>query len=170
MKAIEFIRDSVSALHGELVKDVKILTKEQLAWKPAPGTNPIGFLFWHTTRTEDNVIQGFRKQSSIWESENWQQKSGLDYGGQGTGFDETEVERVSTLPLDGMIAYGERVIQGTEDYLAILDDNGLDQTPNPDRPQRTIAAGLSSLILGHGWWHLGEIKFLKGMQGMPFGR
>ena len=170
MKAIEFVRDSVSALHGELVKDVKILTQEQLAWKPAPGTNPIGFLFWHTMRTEDNVIQGFRKQPSIWESDNWQQKSGLDYDGQGTGFDETEVDRVSTLPLDGMIAYGGRVVQGTEDYLAILDDNGLDQTPNPDRPQRTIAAVLRSLILGHGWWHLGEIKFLKGMQGMPFGR
>jgi hypothetical protein len=27
---------------------------------------------------------------------------------------------------------------------------------------------LRSFIVAHGWWHIDEIKYIKGMLGMPF--
>ena len=170
MKAIEFIQGAISELHSAMIDDVKVLTREHLTWKPAPKANPIGFLFWHYMRTEDNMIQGIQGKPSIWESEKWDEKLGMDSNAQGTGFQEPEVEKVAALSLSELMAYAERVTQSTEDYLAALDDARLDHAPNPDRPRRTIAVMLRSFILAHGWWHLGEIKYVKGMQGMPAAR
>ena len=167
MKAVEFVQSAISELHTTMINDVKLLTQEHLAWKPAPKANPIGFLFWHYMRTEDNMLHGLQGEPSIWESEKWGEKLNLDAKAQGTGFQEPEVEKVAALPLSDVMTYSERVIQSTEDYLKSLDDAGLDYTPDPARPQRTIGMMLRNFLLAHGWWHLGEIKYLKGMQGMP---
>ncbi len=170
MTAIEFIQIAVADLHGAMIGDVKVLTQEHLAWKPAPTANPIGFLFWHYIRTEDNMFQSFRGKPSIWESEQWYEKLGMDATPQGTGFQEPAVEKVAALPLSELMAYAERVTISTEEYLKSLDDAGLDHILDPERPRRTIGMIVRNFILAHGWWHLGEIKYIKGMQGMPSAR
>ena len=170
MTALEFIQTAVSELHKAMIDDVKVLTQEHVVWKPAPKANPIGFLFWHYIRTEDMVIQTFQGMPSIWEKEKWYEKLGLDANTQGTGFQEPEVEKVAALPIMDLITYAERVIEGTAEYLKTLEEAKLDYAPNPDRPRQTIAAMIRSIILAHGWWHLGEIKYIKGMQGMPAAR
>lgn len=170
MTTIEFIQSTIAEFHNTLINDVKVLTQENLAWKPAAKANPIGFLFWHITRTQDNIIQGLRKQPSIWESENWHRKLGIETKAQGTGFQEPEVDKVASLPLSELMAYAERVTQSTTDYLKSLDDTKLDDTPDPERPQRTIGMMLRNFIIAHGWWHLGEIKYVKGLLGMPAAR
>ena len=86
----------------------------------------------------------------------------------GMGFRDPEVDKVAALPLSEVMAYAERVVQLASDYLKTVDDTRLDYAPNPERPRRTMMVTLRSFIIAHGWWHLGEIKYLKGMQGMPF--
>jgi len=170
MNAVEFIHTMVSEMHNAMIEDVKVLNQEQLAWKPAPNTNPIGFLFWHEIRTEDNMIHGLQGKPTIWESEKWHEKLGMDATAQGTGFQEPDVDKVAALPLAEVMAYVEQVTKSVEDYIKSLDDAGLDHAPNPERPRRTIGMMLRNFVLAHGWWHLGEIKYLKGMQGMPAAR
>jgi len=170
MNAVEFIHATVSEFHGAMIEDVKVLNAEQLAWKPAPNTNPIGFLFWHLIRTEDNMINGIQGKPTIWESEKWNEKLGMDARAQGTGFEEPDVDKVAALPLSEVIAYAERVTGSIEDYIKSLDDAGLDRAPNPERPRWTVGMMLRNFVIAHGWWHLGEIKYLKGMQGMPAAR
>ena len=170
MKAIEFVQGSISGLHSEMINDVKGLTQQHLAWKPAPKANPIGFLFWHYMRTEDSLLHDLQGKPSIWESEDWCGRLGIDIKEQGTGFQEAEVEAVAALPLSQVMGYAQRVTQSTEEYLKSLGDADLDHVPDPNRPKRTIGMILRNFILAHGWWHLGEIKYLKGMQGMPAAR
>ena len=45
MNTVDFIRESVTALNSTIIDDVKELTPEQVAWKPVPKANPIGFIF-----------------------------------------------------------------------------------------------------------------------------
>jgi hypothetical protein len=170
MTALEFIQGSMAELHSAMIDDVKVLTEEHLAWKAAPKANPIGFLFWHFIRTEDLVIHSLQAKAAVWESEKWYEKLGLDAKAQGTGFQEPAVEKIASLPLPDLLSYADRVIQSTSEYLKSLDDASLDRALNPNRPQQTIALMLRSFILSHGWWHLGEIKYIKGMQGMPAAR
>jgi len=170
MNGIEFVRTMVSEFHTSIINDVKDLTPEHLVWKPAPGANPIGFLFWHYMRTEDNIVQGLLKKPSIWEAEKWHEKLGMEANDQGTGFKEPDVDKAAALPLSIVLEYAEHVIAGTDSYLLSIDDDGLDYALDPEKPRRNVGMMIRNFILAHGWWHLGEIKYLKGMQGMPFPR
>ena len=110
---------------------------------------------------------GMLGKPPIWESQKWNEKLSMDAGAQGTGFQESEADKAAAMPLAEVMAYAESVIQATDDYLNSLDDTKLDFAPNPERPKRTIGMMLRNFIIAHGWWHTGEIKYLKGMQGMP---
>jgi hypothetical protein len=168
MTVVEFIRRSISDINNTIIDDVKALTPQQLAWKPAPKANPIGFIFWHFIRHEDETISSLQKKPSVWESEKWYQKLGMDPKAQGTGFKEPEVDKVATLPLADLLKYTEHVAQNAQDYLITLKDTELDNIPDPNSPRRTLVVILRSFIIAHGWWHIGEIKYIKGMLGMPF--
>lgn len=170
MTIIEFIQVSVAELNSVMIGDVKTLTQEQLTWKPAAKANPIGFLFWHFMRTEDNAIQSLQGKPSIWKSEKWYQKMGMDAEVSGSGFQETEVDKAAALPLPEVMAYAERVAQSAVEYIKSLKDSDVDLAPDPSRPKRTIGLVLRNFIIAHGWWHIGEIRYLKGMQGVPASR
>jgi hypothetical protein len=170
MTGIEFLTTMIAEFHGALMEDVKTLTPQNLKWKPAPQANPIGFLLWHYMRTEDNLVTGLQGKPAIWETEKWYEKMGLDAKAQGTGFKEPDVDKIAVLPLADLVAYAERVSRNTQEYLKTLDDVKLDFAPDPARPRRTIGALLRNFLLAHGWWHLGEIKYIKGLQGMPAAR
>ncbi len=170
MKAIEFIQTTVSEMDATMLGDMKVLTQAQIAWRPAPKANPIGFIFWHCVRNEDNMFQNLQGKPSVWESEEWYKKFNMDPKAQGTGFQDSDVEKVASLPLADLLAYAERVNQNTMSYLKSLEDEALDRAPNPERPKWTVAMMIRNFIIAHGWWHLGEIKYLKGMQGMPAAR
>ena len=114
------------------------------------------------------MIQGFRSQPSIWESERWYERLGMETKASGVGFDEAQVDKVSALPLGELMEYAGHVAKSAEDYVKSLRDEDLDHVPDPARPRRTMAVNLRSFLVAHGWWHTGEIKYLKGLQGMPF--
>ncbi|MBI4303325.1 MAG: DinB family protein [Chloroflexi bacterium] len=167
MTVVEFIQRSINELNNTIIDDVKELTPAQLQWKPAPRANPIGFIFWHFMRSQDVFIAGLRGKPSVWESEKWFEKLGMDATAQGTGFQEPDVSKVALLPLSETMAYAGRVALSTEDYLRSLTDARLEDITDPARPRRTTAIVLRSFIIAHGWWHIGEIRYVKGMQGMP---
>jgi len=165
VNCIEFIQAAITEFHRSIVTEVKDLTPEHLAWKPADGANPIGFIFWHITRTEDTIIHRFLGKPAIWESENWQEKTGMPAPPK--GHPPEEIEKAGALPLAQVMAYAEAVHKNTDEYLKTLDDLKLDFAPTPERPNFTVGMMIRNFMIAHGWWHLGEIKYLKGLQGMP---
>jgi hypothetical protein len=162
MNAAEFIQSSVRGLHEALLADMTNLSQEHLGWSPQPGANPIGYIFLHYMRTEDGQIHRMQGQPSLWDAAGWYQRLGLTQS-----LNEGEIDNAARAPLADSLAYAQHVMDGTRRFLATLDDAKLDVAPDPDRPRRTIGLSLRAFILAHGWWHLGEIKYLKGLQGMP---
>jgi hypothetical protein len=163
MNCVEFIRGAVEQVDCAFIAEVKVLTRQEFEWKPGPGANPIGFLFWHYMRSEDDMIQGFRKKSAIWESDEWFKKLGMDPFENGHGFKQAEAAKVAALPLPELLAYSESVVESTANYLKSLDDATLDLVPNPEQPGNTVSVILRDSI-AHGWRHLGEISYNKRMQ------
>ena len=168
MNVAEFVHESVTGLNSTIIDDVKPLTQPQAEWQPAPNANPIGFILWHFMRIQDNMVHGFQGKPQVWEAEKWYEKLGVDVKASGVGFQEPEVKNVAALPLADIVAYAERVSQCSSDYFGSLKDADLDRALDPDRPRRTVAATVRAFLIAHGWWHDGEIKYIKGMQGMPF--
>ena len=56
MNTIQFIADCLAQTHIRLMATCDGLTAEQMAWRPAPTANNIGFILWHLTRNEDARI------------------------------------------------------------------------------------------------------------------
>lgn len=167
MKATQFVQVTLNGMHQAILNDVKGLTPAQLAWKPQPKANPIGFLFWHTARVEDVAVSNWLKKPQVWEEGRWFEKLGMDAKVFGTGFKEPEVEQAAKMPLDVVTAYVEAVFRNTDVYINSLDDARLDFVPNPQRPNATVATAINNFLIGHGWSHVGEIRYVKGLQGMP---
>jgi len=168
LTVVDYIARSISDLNSTLIQDVKSLTPSQLAWKPAENANPTGFIFWHFMRSQDEIIANLQKKPSVWLSEKWYEKLGWEPRASGAGFKQPEVDKAGAMPLAETMAYAERVAQASADYMKAVKESDLETALDPARPNRTVVVMLRSFVIAHGWWHIGEIKYLKGLQGMPF--
>ena len=56
MNTVKFISDCLEQVQLRLLSTCEGLTQEQVLWRPAPYANNIGFILWHVTRAEDNLV------------------------------------------------------------------------------------------------------------------
>lgn len=171
MNSIQFIQMALDELHRSLRAEARELTQEQLTYRPTPEANTIAFLLWHFMRTEDNVIHRSVREPgpSVWEAGTWYERFGLSPTDNGTGFTAGQVGAFSPAK-DDLVAYVRAAWEASDAAVAALSEADLDRALDPERPQRTVGQVIQSIIVGHGYYHLGEIRFLKGLQGMPFPR
>jgi len=148
------------------MEDMKDLRQEHLEWRPQTGANPIGQIFLHYMRSEDTLVHRMQGLPSLWDTEKWHEKFSIAFTDRGFPVGE-DAEIAANLPLADSLAYAQRVMESTLEFLETLDESKLDVSPDPNRPRRTIGVNFRAFVLAHGWWHLGEIKYLKGLQGMP---
>lgn len=170
MDASQFIRIMYADLVRGVRSEVEALTQEEMYFRPTEDANSIAFVLWHSTRGQDtNAHRLVKGTPSLWESEGWHQRFGLSPQDGGTGFSGEQVGAFRP-DKDELLAYCRRVWEEVPAILEGLTDADLDRVPNPDRPTMTVGRSLANFALGHGFWHLGDVRFLKGLQGQPFGR
>ena len=170
MNAVELVKIAVEDLHRGFQSEVAPLTPEQIVYRPNKEANTIAFLLWHFSQSEDNFVhRQVQHQAPLWEQEQWHQRLGLQPGDSGATLNAEQIGAFSPVK-EELLAYNQRVLEAARAAISSLSDSDLDRLPNPERPQMPLGRGVANLILGHGFWHLGEIRFLKGLQGMPFGR
>lgn len=170
MNLVDFVRTAVDALHSHLRDDVQELTPEQLSYRPAPEGNNIAFLLFHQVRVEDQVVNGLlRGAPVVWVQDKWHEKLGFAPDVLGIGFTPDQVEDLS-YPLDEFLRYADKVWESTSEYLGGLKDEDLAREVNaPMLPEIKDVAGLVyGVVIAHGWWHTGEILYLKGLQGWRY--
>ena len=163
-KVTQFISKSVKGLHQTLFNDMNGLTKENLVWAPNKDANPIGFIFLHFLRTEDNLVNDIKGEPSIWDSTKFRED--LPDFGRSDKFSTEVIKFLSQIPLKEVLLYGHKVVDNTDLFLESLDDVQLRTRPETKGPLRTIETIFRAFILAHGWWHIGEIKYIKGLQGI----
>ena len=168
MDATQLITTMLEDLQRGFRREVEPLTQEQFVARPTPEANTVAFVLWHVTRTEDNIVHGqVTSGTPLWVAEGWHDRLGLEPDEGGTGFTAEQVGAFQPRKED-LIAYCERVWEVAPGLLSTLTEEDLDRAPNPDRPHMTLGRSLANFMLGHGFWHLGDIRFIKGLQGMPF--
>ena len=170
MNAAEFIEVTLRDLHAGLRAELTPLTQEQVLATPAEGVNTIAFLLWHYVRSEDSVLnQQAAGRPAIWVANRWAERLGVTEEGGGTGF--TEEQMLSIRPAkEDLLAYCEEVWADVPTILKGVSDVELDRALNPERPTMTLGRSIANFVVGHGFWHLGDIRYTKGLMGMPFAR
>jgi len=168
VSAFDFLRSSVKVLHRDFRDAVKDLNEEQLHFRPLGKGNSIAFILWHMVRTEDSVMNFLlQKKPPVWNAEGWDKKFGMDSRAQGTGMTAEQAAAIRIGSLDEFLKYTENVFQATEAYLDIVKEADLEPVQEfPFLGKRSGYQVIGGVVLQHGSEHLGEIWYVKGLQGL----
>ena len=168
MGSLDFFRSSLKNFHNSFRDAVKDLTDEQLHFRPLGKGNSIAFALWHTVRTEDMVVNFLlQKKPPVWNAEGWDKKFGMDPRAQGTGMTAEQAASIRIPSLQDFLKYMDNVFQASEAYLDIVKEADLEPVQEYQfLGKRSGYQVIGGVVLGHGSEHLGEIRYVKGLQGL----
>jgi DinB family protein len=166
--------------HERALALVAELSDEQAAWRPTPGAHSIGFILWHLGRWADHLQATVPTMTAelggrlgegrqIWEAEGLASAWGLTPASLGHA--ETGMlmgdDDAATLPLPDravLLDYARRAFAAADRAVGAIDDRQAVQ-PQAGNPDRTVASAVLT-HLTHDNRHLGEIEYLRGLQGL----
>ncbi|MEE8337270.1 MAG: DinB family protein [Dehalococcoidia bacterium] len=169
MNRRELLRDSMRSMHDLLDKAVEEMTAGQLNFRPQEGGVSGFFSLWHFVRTEDNVINWvLQRQPTVWLDGGYDERFGLPRNAQGTGMTEDEANAVLIDDVPAFLTYQRKVWEATEGYLATMSDDEFESRRVTVKPLGEMAVwdALFGLCLTHGYRHIGEIEYQRGVQGL----
>ena len=152
-------------MHGLYERVTADLTDEQINHVPDGGKQNIAFSLWHYVRTEDNGIQFvIQRKPTVWMEGGWDTKFGLDAKSQGTGFTDAEALDFRFDGIADFRTYMQQVFARTDAFVAALTPEEAERkvTVKP-LGEMSILTAISGLCMTHGYRHLGEIEFAKGL-------
>jgi hypothetical protein len=162
---LDYLRRELNAMHRLYDHVTSDLTDEQANAVPANGKQNLAFSLWHYVRTEDNAIQFvIQRKPTVWMEGGWPERFGLDPKSQGTGFSDDEARGFRLQGIAPFRAYMADVFARTESFAAALTPEDCDRrvTVKP-LGEMSILTAISGLCMTHGYRHLGEIEFAKGL-------
>jgi DinB superfamily len=162
---IEYMEREIRGMHGLYERVTVDLDDKRANHVPAGGHQSLAFCLWHYVRTEDNAIQFvIQRKPTVWIAGGWAEKFGLDAKSQGTGFTDEQAREFRIHGVADFRMYMLDVFRHTEEYVKQL---------SPEESERAIVVkplgemsimtAISGLCMTHGYRHLGEIEFAKGL-------
>ena len=141
------------------------LTGEQLAYRPTPEANTIGWLIWHLTRVQDHYIAELFDVDQLWTTGEWAGRLGLPAYGSNTGYGHRPAD-VATIRPEGpdvLTAYLDAVHNRSRTLLARLTPDDLDRVVDTRwDPPVTLGVRLVS-IADDSLQHVGQAAYLRGL-------
>lgn len=167
MNTTQFIADCLAQTHLRLMATCEGLTAEQMAWRPAPTANNIGFILWHVARNEDSRItrtasEGGGFEQDLWATDGWFERFGQPETAPDPG-DRLGLRSLAIPAPEVLVSYAEAVNARTARFLHSLADSKLDEHMPGRESQETRSDSLRHVIV-HKNNHHGQIDYLRGLQ------
>src|SRR5207342_3732009 len=104
------------------------LTEDDLAHRPPPGGNSIGWLVWHLARIQDDHVADVAGLDQVWTAQGHADLFGLPFEPSATGYGQSseDVDAVR-VTADLLITYVAAVTAQTLGYLATIGADDLDR-------------------------------------------
>ncbi|MCZ2111962.1 MAG: DinB family protein [Dehalococcoidia bacterium] len=165
----EILRKSLRDMHSMLDKAVEGMTADQFNFRPSEGGVSGFFSLWHYVRTEDNIINFVAQgRPTVWLQGNYDEYFGLPRNSQGTGMTEQEANAVQIHDVPKWLEYQRAVWKATDEYLASMSPDEFEQRKVTIKPlgEMSLWDGIYGVCLSHGYRHVGEIEYVRGVQGL----
>jgi hypothetical protein len=167
-RANELLLDAFGRVHETLPGVVGGLTREQLAWYPAPPANTIAWLAWHLARVEDDHLAGVASAlggepvAQVWAD--WAQRFALPFPIEAIGYGQS-VEQAHQVRCEAelLVGYYDQVHARTVRVISGMTDADFDVIV--DRrwdPPVTAAVRLVSVV-NDITAHVGQAAYIRGM-------
>ena len=165
MEAKDYLLVELDGLERNLKRVTDGLKQEEIAWRPAYGTNSIGLILFHMIRAEDSFIQArLREMPEVWETGKWYEQLDIPKDEAGAHYTAEQVNAFPVPKLDKMLAYAAAVRAATREYVSSLTPADFDRVITMPHFGDMPAAVMFSLTVGHAAQHIGEISYLRGLQ------
>lgn len=143
------------------------LEPAELAWRPDPDANPIGWLVWHLTRVEDDHIAAVAGSEQLWTFGGWAERFRLPYDLGDIGYGHTTAQVAlagrALVSADLLVGYHEAVAAASRTYLASLGTADLDRVVDASwDPPVTLGVRLVSVVAEVNQ-HVGQVAYVKGL-------
>lgn len=151
---------------GVLERALDGLTLEQLTTQPAgPESNPIGWLTWHLTRTQDRNYSILANKTSLWVEEKWYEKFNLpEITGTGNGDSLEQVRNFDPISSDILLSYFKAARERSRAFLEALNEEDLDSpSPEPMRERDKIIKVSIGRVTGDLMQHIGQVAYIRGL-------
>lgn len=164
MSTIELYADAIRRSDADLHRALDDLSTEELKNQPAgEGSNPIGWLVWHLTRTRDNISASIVGETSIWESGGWGARFGME--GELPRFAPADVHLFDPKDFATLVGYFDAVAEKSLKIVEGLTDADMSrmvESTIPGRPAQPVTSRLA-VILNDNIQHIGQVAYLRGL-------
>ena len=165
MKTAELLADAFGRIRDAVHQSAAGLTAEQLAFRPGPDANPIGWLLWHLTRVQDDHVSEVAGTEQAWTAAGWADRYALPFGDDATGWGQSsaEVGAVRVASPDLLTGYHDAVHARTLAFLATVTDASLDAIVD-ERWDPPVSLGVRLVsVISDDLQHVGQAAYLRGL-------
>lgn len=165
MKTAELLADAFGRIRDVVHQSAGGLTAEQLAFRPGPDANSIGWLLWHLTRVQDDHVSEVAGTEQAWTADGWAERFALPFGDEATGWGQSSEEAgaVRVPSADLLTGYHDEVHARTLAFLATVTDAGLD-TIVDERWDPPVSLGVRLVsVISDDLQHAGQAAYLRGL-------
>src|SRR3954467_9114199 len=128
MTPAELLIDSFGRIAEGVHGVVDGLDDSQLAHRPGPEANPIGWLVWHLLRVQDDHIADVAGTEQVWTAQGFADRFALPYGADATGYGHTAADGGAFRATPELLAdYADAVTEATQGYLKGVGADDLDR-------------------------------------------
>jgi uncharacterized damage-inducible protein DinB len=165
MTSAELLADAFGRVREAVLEAVMSLSVDQLAFRPEPDANSIGWLVWHLTRVQDDHVAGAAGTKQVWTEGGWPERFGLPAGSMATGYGDSSAQVAQIRPVSGevLMTYYDAVHQRTLDFVSGLTDSDLPRIVDERwDPPVTLGVRLISVIADT-LQHVGQAAYVRGI-------
>lgn len=165
MTVAELLADGFGRIHEVVHEVVGGLSPDQLAYRPQPDANSIGWLIWHLTRVQDDHVADVAGTDQAWLADGWAGRFGLPFDEQATGWSHTADEVGAFRVAEGSLltGYHDAVYSRTLEFVRTLTEHDLDRIVDTRwDPPVTLGVRLVSVIDDDAQ-HAGQAAYLRGL-------
>jgi hypothetical protein len=162
------VRDLTHRIERDVATVLDGLDPAMLDVAVAPGTNTIGWLLWHLTRSHDRNVSELRRAPQLWLSDGWHARFGRVADPHETGYQHSsgEVAAFRSPAPDVFRGYHRAVVSMIDGYLDRAPDDDLQRlSSSPTLGHTTTVQRRLVGILVEGLEHVGQAALLRGMLG-----
>ena len=166
MKYEQFILDIYLRLFQEFELVLKGLTTDELNYQPKSQSNSIGWLAWHTIRSQDRMNADLFGEEQLWIREKWYAKFDRkpDPKESGVGHTPEEAAAFRAPDVQTFISYYQAVFDLTKQYITTrLSPQDLQREIYS--PSLGITSTVEARLIGtiYNFQHIGQAGYVKGM-------
>lgn len=148
------------------MKVIADLSDEQLAWRPSPTAHSIAWTLWHIARADDNVVRDLTGRS-IWKDGGYRERWGLTTDRMNR-MEDGEAAAMRMPSKDDLLGYVRAVFAATDAAIDAVDAaRSAEEIDSSFTGRRTTLGELCVFLVSHDGRHLGEMEYIKGLQGIP---